>query len=244
MIKIGESAADKYITTVYYITGLWFNAAPSLIYRIHSFLLIFVVMLTWVTCLDIGLAISDTLAQLTHALCVSLPVSVFFAKAMNLYYNNQMIQSCLSRVHNFSLLDDEEKKYVNQKLDVFFKFTVVFAVTCNLTITFVCWSVLLASEPLLPFAAWYPNLDWQHSVRDFWIAHSIQFYGMVVAVNINIACELLPCFFLTVIGCQLEILGMRLQKLNSVRSLEGKKNSEIIEKLIDENVQTHYYIMT
>lgn len=66
---------------------------------------------------------------------------------------------------------------------------------------------------------------------------------MTIAVNINLACELLPCFFLTVIGCQLEILGKRLQKLNSELSVHGKENSKIIEELIHEHVRTHYFIM-
>lgn len=242
MFEIGESSADKYITTVYYVTGLWFHTKPSIPYRIHSFVLLFILLLSWVICLDIGFVLSDTLPKATHALCSSLPVSVFFLKAMNLYVNNKEIRNCLARVHNFRLLDSDEKQFANNQLSVFFKFTVFFVLICNLTITFVCWRVMLIKEPELPFTAWYP-LDWQHNNRHFWIVHSIQFYGMFVAVNINLTCELLPCFFLTVIGCQLEILGMRLQKLNSERSIEGKKNSKIIEKLMDEHVQTHYYIM-
>ncbi len=242
MITIGESLADKYITTVYHIAGLWFHAKPSLLYRIHSFILLFILMFSWVFCLDIGLAVSDNLANATKALCTTLPVTVFYAKAINLYVNNAMIQSCLKRVHNFSLDNIDEKEFANNQLRVFFKFTVFYALICNLTITFVCWRVVALVEPEQPFTAWYP-LDWQHNNQDFWIMQSIQFYGMLIAVNINLTCELFPCFFLTMIGCQLEILGMRLQKLNNEYSEDGKKKSKIIEKSIDEHVRTHNHIM-
>lgn len=199
-------------------------------------------MFTWVLCLDIGFALSDNLAHATHALCVSLPVSVFFAKALNLRSNNKMIQSCLTRVHNFRLVNDEEKKFADDKLRIFVKFVIFYAFICNLTITFVSWRVMFVKEPELPFAAWYPFLDWKHNNRDFWIAQTIQFYGMVIAVNINLTCELFPCYFLTMIGCQLDILGMRLRKLNEP-SDDGKNQSKVVAKLIDEHVVTHYYIM-
>lgn len=239
---IGESAADKYIARVLYISGLWFDKTPSLPYRIHSFILLFVLLLPYVICLDIGVIISDNLAKATHALCASLPTSVFFAKAMNLYVNNQRIQSCLGRVHNFCLLDSDEKAFAKNQLGVFFKFTMSFLVICNVTITFICWRVMFVKEPELPFPAWYP-LDWQHNNRDFWIAQSIQFYGMFIVANINVTLELFPCFFLMIIACQLKILGMRLQKLNSKCANEDNENTKSVEKLIDENVKTHYFIM-
>lgn len=242
MFTIGASSADNFITTIFYITGLWFHKTPSLAYRIHSFFLLFVVVLLWIICLDISFILSDGLVQATYALSAALPVSVCFAKAMNLYLNNKEIQDCLARVHNFPLLDDEEKKYADHKLRVFFKFTVFYAIICNTTITFVCWHVMLVKEPELPFSAWYPFLDWQHDNRDFWIAQQIQFYGMVIVVNINTTTELFPCYFLTTIACQLEILGMRLEKLNSKRK-KGKENAKNVEKFIDDNVKTHYYIM-
>lgn len=241
-IKFGESTTDRYITNVYYWSGLWFNTKPSLLYRIFSFFFLFILILPWVLCLDIGFVLSDNLSDATHILCSSLPVSVFFAKAMNLYVNNKRIQSCLERVHNFRLLDPEEKEFANNQLRTFFKFAAAFTIACNVTVIFICWRVAAIEKTELPFGAWYP-LDWEHNNRDFWIAQTIQFYGMTIAVNVNMACELFPCFFLTVIGCQLEILGMRLEKLNSELSVHGKENSEIIQKLIDEHVQTHYYIM-
>lgn len=255
MITIGKSSTDKYITTVYYLAGLWFDKNPTLRYRIHSFILIFVLLLSWVFCSFIGLVLSDSLSKVTHALCTSLPISVLFAKAMNLYVHNEKIQGCLKRVQDFRLYDAEEKKFIDKELSLFFKLTVFYATICNLAITVVCWRIMLDEHPDLPFAAWYP-LDWKHNSRDFWIAHSIQFYGMLLAVHINVCCELLPCFMLTMIGCQLDILGMRLKKLNNERNktmeivekskkLDNERNikMEIIEKSVDEHVRTHYYII-
>ncbi len=242
MILFGESSTDKYITRVYLLAGLWFSSKPSRQYRIYSFFVMFILMLPWVLFMDIGLVLADNLRDATHVLGSAVPISVFFAKAMNLYVNNKRIQSCLERVHNFRLLDYGEKEFANNQLKVFFKFTAVFVAICNVTITFICWRVVALEKAELPFGAWYP-VDWEHNNRDFWIVQSYQFYGMFIAVNINVACELFPCFFLTVIGCQLEILGMRLEKLNSELSIHGKENSKMIEKLIDEHVETHYYIL-
>lgn len=163
MILFGESSTDRYITTVYYWSGLWFNANPSIFYRIHSFFFLFILILLWVICLDIGFFISDNLADATKVLCSSLPVSVFFAKAMNLYVNNKRIQSCLDRVHNFPLLDSEEKEFADNQLRIFFKFAAAFTIACNVTVTFICWRVTLIEKPELPFGAWYP-LDWEHVI--------------------------------------------------------------------------------
>lgn len=266
MIRFGSSPSDKYIKTIYYLGGLWFSKKPSLPYRIYSFFLLFIFLLPYVICMNIGLALSDNLSQATKTLCSCLPVAVSFVKAMNLYANNDRIQSCLRQVHEFRLLNHEEKAYAKRQLAAFFNFTLFFLLMCNGAITYFCWRVVVLVEPELPFGAWYP-LDWQHSNRDFWIAQSYQFYGMVILANINIALDLFPCFFLTAIGCQLDILGFRMKKLNrewstddvedkepdetSKQSTEGKHTSKQpvqrkpkqILKLIDEHVQTHYYIM-
>lgn len=246
MVTIGASSADKYITTVLYTAGLWSPEKPSLLYHLRGWFVLCVLMGSWVLCLDIGLALTENMAAATHALCVSIPTTVFLTKAFNLYMNNRMIQSCLMRVHNFRLEDSKEEELAKNQLKTFYKFVVFYAVICNLTITFVSWHVVFYTKPELPFAGWYPYLDWQHNNRDYWIVQSIQFYGMVIAVNINLCCELFPCFFLTVIGCQMEILGLRLSKLNSNPSSVSKRNnaeSKMVEKSIDGIVKDHYYIM-
>lgn len=245
MLTIGESAADKYLTSVFYITGLWFRKDSTILYRIYSFFLLFILMLSYVLCFDIGLVLSDSIAEATFALSATMPVTVFFLKAMNLLYNNERIQDCLSRVHNFELQNAEESQLAKSQLLLFFKLTLFYMVICNVAVILVSTRVLFLSEPELPFVAWYP-LDWENNNRDFWITHSIQLYGMIVAVNINLTCELLPCFFLTMIGCQLDILGIRLNKLEATTDTQVEtthKNNTLESKVIDEHIRTHQYIL-
>lgn len=245
MLTIGESSADKYLTTVFYINGLWFLKDSSIFYRIYSFVLLFILMMSYVLCLDIGLILSDSIAEATYALSATMPVTVFFLKSMNLWYNNERIQDCLNRVHNFELQNDEESQLAKSQLLLFFKLTVFYAMICNVAVILVCIRVLFLNEPELPFTAWYP-LDWRNNNRDFWIAHSIQLYGMMIAVNINLTCELLPCFFLTMISCQLDILGMRVNRLEPITNTDVVgthiKNSEE-SKAIDQHIQTHQHIL-
>ncbi|KAG4074200.1 hypothetical protein HA402_015503 [Bradysia odoriphaga] len=241
MMNFGKSSADKYLTTVFQLYGVWYYEKPAILQHVHTFLTFFI-LASWISFLDLGVVLSDNLAVATDALSVAIPTSVCFVKTMNFYVNRRRMYSCLKRVHDFQLLDPEEKDFANNQLRIFFIFTVSYALICNLTITFVSWHVMWLKEPELPFVGWYP-FDWEHNNRDFWIVQSIQFYGMFYAVNVNIACELFPCYFLTVIGCQLELLGMRLQKLNAEFSEKNRKSSAMIEKLIDSHVRTHYYII-
>lgn len=241
MIEFGESSADKYMTTVFRLTGIWYHGTSAVLRHIHTVICLFLLSF-WVSFLDLGFVLSENLAIATDSLSVALPTSVCFVKAMNLFVNNLRMHSCLKRVHHFRLLDSAEKEFANNQMRTFFKFTVFYALICNLTITFVSWRVMLLKKPELAYRGWYP-FDWAHNNQDFWIVHSFQFYGMVYAVNINIACELFPCFFLTVLGCQFEILGKRLQKLNAGFSKENRISSSSVEKLMDEHIRTHYYIM-
>lgn len=243
MITIGESAVDKFITLILYVSGLWFAKSPSLLYRIYSSVLLFLLVLPWVLCAVVGLVLTDNLSKATHAICTTLPIAVFFAKAMNVYVYNASIQSCLMRVQNFELVNDDERKFINNTLSVFFKLSIFFAMSIVLTVSLVCFSALFNEKPELAFTAWYP-WDWQHNNKDFWIAHSYQSYLMIIVGFINSACELFPCFFLTMIGCQLDVLGMRLRKLNQECIEEnGEERNKIVEKLIDQNVKTHHFII-
>ena len=179
---------------------------------------------------------------------MSLTELVLIITITNFLIRFRDMQSMLRTLQEFDLDSNDEVAFVRKKVMFFLKISIFYYVSANCAATNadIVAAFSPVDDPILPFRAWVPQLDWRHDRIHYWIVFWYQSVGMFITCNLNVTMELFSCFLTYVVSCQMEILGMRLARLGYAQeslgvdaakparvksALPGKKNNEDYLKL-------------
>lgn len=215
------------------VCGLWRPVASSYtsLYTIYGtiFLAIFSGFYTLFMC--IHLAILTDLNQLTDVSYMALTELALFVKIIIFFILNRKLQALYAELSAFKLETNDERTFVACRVNFFFKAMVFYYSVSNGATSLTEISTVLSNEWRLPYAGWYPFVDWQHSYTGYWITFAYQMFGMHVTCNLNVTVDTFATFFMFIISVQMEVLGMRLQTMGyGKQSLGAAAGSDTQDK--------------
>lgn len=139
----------------------------------------------------------------------------FFYKLLNMVFKRNEFYEILEDLNLFQRKssNNEEKKiiriYAKKLRKAFYYYAIV---------TFVCVCVTLLTALFrkgnnLPFKSWYP-FNLQNNPKYYWMLYSYQFIGIAGHASLNVFNDAFIMFMMGTIAMQLDILGLRLKRLN------------------------------
>lgn len=206
---------DKVLNTLIFILhgfGLW-RTNPNFCYQIYGFL---TASLVFVSSFFMGayIIVLDSLTELIYLMSITMTVSCGCLKLFYVIFYNKEIRELVERVRHFRLENDKERALVNGYCKTFSIGALIYASIGIFSITSDVITVATLDHPVLPFAAWYPFWDWEHSNRDYWFAWTYQAFTVNTSIALLMAVDLYFVFLLLMIGIQIEIIGKRMENID------------------------------
>lgn len=133
-----------------------------------------------------------------------------FVKAINFVAMNESIRSCLARIHDFGLMDDEERKLYTKRQRNFARLVISYYVVCY--VTTIALGINAAFQRTLVFPGSYP-CDWRQGGACYWSVYAYQEIGIGLCMHLNVSLQQISCFMMYEMSVQLEILGNRLMQI-------------------------------
>ncbi|XP_037045318.1 odorant receptor 4-like isoform X2 [Bradysia coprophila] len=162
---------------------------------------------------------------------VAIGVAVLSVKLWMLMWNQKNILHLLNRVCVFSIQDDNDYKFFDDKLKGFvqFAFTFIVIVTFDGSLSTLVLS-LLGSEKTLYMEIAFP-LDYKHNEIAFWIATTFIFTEFLLTIFAFIFTTII-WYFLLICSLRYKLLGNDLKNMGRISENNNKK---IREEEVDNN---------
>lgn len=157
----------------------------------------------------------DEFSQLTYGLYMFLTQFCGLIKFICFYWRNVEFRQFIHRVNSFVVKNDFEEALIARRIEFFFKVTVFYYIMAMIAIHTTELMAIFSETVQLPFSAWYPWLNWQNDVRDYWLAILYQYVAVTSASLLIITIDVYFSFLIFVVSIQLEIIGHRLQQIGS-----------------------------
>lgn len=151
--------------------------------------------------------------DLTYGLYMFLTQFCGLIKFVVFVINNGKFQLMFQRSKTFQLESEFEEKLFKQHMNLFSKITIFYYLMAMIAIHATELMAIFANTVKLPFSAWYPVLDWEHNIRDYWIAVIYQHISITSASLLIISIDVLFSFLLFIISIELELIGNRMSKV-------------------------------
>lgn len=215
---------------------MWPSGNRTIFYKLYTatVLLIFFVCYTTFKCLYLSEV--KSVSETTYLSFVSLTEMTLFVKILLFLHQNDIVRSNQEYLEKFVAVTSDEKEICERNMMFFWKMAISYGVLTNLT-SFLSFLVpLTASEPSLPFLAWYP-VDWQHQRHIYWMVYWYQVIGMLIQCNTLVCIEMYVVYLMITVSTYLEVLGHRLTLIGIVQSAQ-----EIDTNTFVAAIRCHKYI--
>lgn len=146
-------------------------------------------------------------------------------RIVNLLLHFEQVMDCLKMIKDFRIYDENEVILMNKHLSFFSTIMKCYMSAGTSACIFSWVAPLFSNEPMLPYPSWYP-LDWKNDQQSYWILYSYQVVTVTFHTSSIILLQLLPVYFLAVIGAQLDILKCRLANL-------GNRHTELFQEIAE-----------
>lgn len=243
---VGERKLSKVFVFYFYILGLWSKfqdkTVASTLYYIYSYTMHFTLSFCYTGFMVVGLFLISDVNEVTLALCVTFTCVAYVGKIFNFYWHNTGMKQCLKIVSDFVLENEYESEFLESRMDPFQKLALFYYIVPNLCGITAYFKPVFAAKTELPFLGWYP-LDWRNISLHYWLTYVYQVIGILIEINLNVTMELFPSYLMYMLSIQMEILGMRLEKVSASTcitpvlvediSLNNKGQQEIVQKMVD-----------
>lgn len=218
MKTVGDSKLTKVLVFCFFICGLWSKFQPntmaSTLYYIVSYSMHFTLSFCYTGFMVVGLMFISDVNQITLSICVTFTCVAYVAKILNFYWHNAGMKTCLKRVNDFVLDNENELQFLQNRMKPFRKLSLFYYIIPNVCGITAYLKPIFATKTELPFLGWYP-LDWENNSMDYWIMYVYQVVGILIEINLNVTMELFPSYLMYMVSIQMEILGMRLEGMST-----------------------------
>lgn len=242
---VGESTLSKVLVFCFFICGLWSKFKPNTIvsslYHILSYIGQFTLSFCYTGFMVVGLLFISDVNQITLSICVTFTCVAYVAKILNFYWHNAGMKMCLNSVRDFVLENEHEEEFLQDRMKPFQKLALFYYILPNVCGITAYLKPLFAVKTELPFLGWYP-LDWETNALNYWIIYVYQIAGIFIEINLNVTMELFPSYLMHMLSTQMEILGMRLERITASTceidvlaeniSISTKEQREIVQRLV------------
>lgn len=224
----------RFLTNYLELIGIWPSESPSLAYKLYrvTVLLIFFIFYTAFKCLY--LMDLKSVREATFFLLVCLEELSLTVKVLGLLYQHDIAWLNQEFVEQFVATEPSEKQICVQNMRLFLRMAITYCVMTNITALLSFLVPLGATQPELPYLAWYP-VDWQHDRHIYWLVYMYQVVGMLIQCNTLVCIEMYFVYLMTVVSTYLEVLAYRLERIADVRNVA---TTEVLVAVI----QCHKYI--
>lgn len=124
------------------------------------------------------------------------------------------MKKCFKSVNDFVIETEHETEFLQNRMEPFQKLALFYYILPNVCGINAYLKPLFAAKTELPFLGWYP-LDWKNNSLDYWITYVYQVVGILIEINLNVTMELFPSYLMYMLSTQMEILGMRLERIST-----------------------------
>lgn len=219
----------RYTINILRVQGLWPEGNHSFLYItisciFHFFFTIFFILSEWY-----NLILSNDLKEMVQNMTISLTEVNTLVKYINFVLRHKKIKKMLNHIEeNFLIKTDEEDKIMRKVIKFSEKVYIINFIIVGSVIAFAGIVPLASGLPTLPFPVWLP-FDYTKSNLNYWIAYSFSLTSVIFHAYANVANDTWIMFCSAIASAQLEILGLRLKKLNN-----NKKNDNQLKDLISQ----------
>lgn len=242
---VGDSTLSKVLVFYFFICGLWSKFQPntivSTLYYTLSYTGHFTLSFCYTGFMVVGLLFISDVNQITLSICVTFTCVAYVAKILNFYWHNTGMKNCFKSVNDFVLETEHETEFLQNRMEPFQKLALFYYILPNVCGITAYLKPLFAAKTELPFLGWYP-LDWKNNSTDYWITYIYQVVGILIEINLNVTMELFPSYLMYMLSTQMDILGMRLERISASTcdndelaqniSISTKEQQEIVRKMV------------
>lgn len=139
-------------------------------------------------------------------------ISLFY-KVMNIVLKRNDFYGILDDLNLFKPQNDVEEDIIRAYTKKMRKAFYYYAIVTILCVLITVCVPLFSEDSYLPYKSWYPY-DLINKTNYFWILYLYQCIGMFSHASINVFNDSFIMVLMGSIGIQLDILGLRLSKLN------------------------------
>lgn len=242
---VGDSKLSNVLVFYFFIFGLWSKSKPntmiSTLYHILSYIMHFTLSFCYTGFMVVGLMFISDVNQITLSICVTFTCVAYVFKIINFYWHNAGMKSCFQRVNGFVMENEHEMQFLKNRMQPFQKLATFYYILPNVCGITAYFKPIFATKTELPFLGWYP-LDWANNSMDYWITYVYQVVGIFIEINLNVTMELFPSYLMHMLSIQMEILGMRLERMSADKwdtsvlakdiSISSKGQQEVVGKMV------------
>ncbi|XP_037039744.1 putative odorant receptor 71a [Bradysia coprophila] len=199
--------------------GIWHEEVGPLMGQLRLKLFYSIYYLFFVISLSIGSITSETADESIFLAEAAIIIAVFTIKIWMLIWKQKQIMRLLNRICVFSIRNDQEYVFFNEKVEKFIKFVTVFS--CVTVVVSVGNTIFpfFGNGKLLLLDIAFP-LDWKNSEIGFWMAY-IFFFSENVLSFLPFAFSVIIWYLLLHCSLRYKILGMEIGNMG--RRTDGSK---------------------
>lgn len=216
-IRIRSSNPSAFLTTSFYLVGLWPSEKSSIFYTIFGYVFqsIFFFFYTSFKCLYFFT--TTEMQEIVFCAFVSLTEVALFVKNLNMHFRSHVFQNHLKRIEAFEMENDTEAKLLDGRLKILRKMLFAYIGLVMVTGAFSYSVPFFTDDTSLPYLAWYP-VNWQNNSRTYWMVYAYQIIGMVIQSHTLVCMEMYTVYIFVVLSTQYDILSERLKKIGNVKN--------------------------
>lgn len=221
--KLGTFAMVEKLKFNLKFGGLWSSDSSkcsSLLYKFYGLMIMVTIFLIFDLSLNIYVFYVKNVQEATENFCLSLTAIAMIGKVLNFKIQFRRIQRALRVAESFTLENDREKLFVDERISFYNKICTFFLVAANIGVFFICFGAILVDEKRLPILAWFP-FDWKSNTTIYALCYTYQTISLTIQANLNVTLDLFSAYLMHVASIKLEILGVRLEKLGT-----GQRNQQ------------------
>lgn len=212
----------RYITNILRFEGLWPEENNKIVYITISFTFHFFFTFFFIFSEFYNLSQSNDLKEMIQNMYISLTEINTLVKFINFVLNHKKIRKMLKQIEeNFMIKTDEEDQIMISHIKFSEKVFVLDAIVVGSVIAFAAIVPLITGLPTLPFPVWLP-FDYTSSISNYWIAYSFNITSIIFHAYANVANDTFIMFCSAVSAAQLEIVGLRLTKLQNCKAVDAE----------------------
>lgn len=242
--KMGTSSAVERIKFVLLLCGQWPVGIASkfvcILYNSYSLIVFIAFVCLYDLLMCASLLFIEDVQDATENLHTSLTFLTTFGKALNYRFFFGRVQGLLRIGETFQLDNDWESQFINRQMERFNKLVTFLYGSANAAVLFSCIAPVFSDEARLPYPSWYP-FDWKSNSSTYAWLYIYQVIGVMIQSNLNISFDLLTAYFMHVASNQLQILSVRLHKLNKKKEV-GRPNQRKNTKDLVQCISTYQRI--
>lgn len=215
------------------IFGVWCPKSQKIIYFIYSTAYLVVCPgLTNAFIFVYLLKLTDQ-TDLTYGLYMFLTQFCGLIKFIYFLVKNAHFQALIKRSTEFQLESPFEVNLFKKRINFFYKVACFYYIMAMIAIHSTELMAICSDSVKLPFSAWYPFIDWEHNVRDYWIAVAYQHISITPASLLIITIDVLFSFLLLVISIEIELIGIRMSEIGHFFNKDTERLQDFHRKQID-----------